>query len=125
MKIFLISPVAGITEEEKIRIDAYVKTLEDEGHSVHVPYRDTDQTDWETYGYEVCLRNEAAIFRADAVHLWWNPNSRGSLFDLGMTFQLGKPFMLANPEDIEPKEGKCFENMICYWSNLYEHWTDD
>lgn len=118
MKIFLISPVRNITQDISMRMHEYVNQLEADEHKVYVPVRDTNQND--DTGYRICEDNFIAMKLADEIHLWWSKDSQGSIFDLGMAFCLGKPFTLANPEDIEPNEGKSFENMICYWNNLWE-----
>lgn len=128
MKIFLISPVRNLTHNVEVKMSEYVTKLENAGHEVHVPVRDTNQDDISGYGYYICEDNRTAMALADEIHLWWNPDSIGSIFDLGMAFGMflySKPFVLANPEDIEPKEGKCFENMICFWNNRWEKTSAD
>jgi len=119
MKIFLICPVRIATDKEKIKLLDYVAMLETEGNSVYYPARDTCQVD-KTGGFQICFDNRKAITEADEIHVFWSPESRGTLFDLGMAFALRKPLVLANPEDIIPEEGKSFLNMVCYWSFLEE-----
>jgi len=62
MKIFLICPVRGITEEEKNVIEQYVLNLEEAGHTVHWPPRDTDQND--SVGLRICQDNRKALEEA-------------------------------------------------------------
>lgn len=120
MKIFIICPVRMASEQEKRRLEKYVIELTSEGNSVYYPAVHTNQEDTETGGYRICSDNRNAIMEADEIHVFWNPESKGTLFDLGMAFALKKPLILANPEDIIPEEGKSFLNMICYWSFLNE-----
>lgn len=109
--IFLICPVREATSEENIKIMAYVKSLEEKGYKVHWPYRDTNQID-PTGGIRICGDNRDAIIRSNEVHVWFDPNSKGSLFDFGMAFVLNKPIILANKEMLTPTEGKSFINVL-------------
>jgi len=118
MKIFLICPVRNASEEQKSKMEQYISGLEGLGHEVYYPARDTDQED--SVGYRICSDNTDAIWEADEVHMFWDETSKGSLFDLGVAFAYGKDLVIANPEDIEPNEGKSFVNMISYWSMLSE-----
>lgn len=108
MKIFLICPVRNVTLKETEAILRYVSNLSRAGHSVYWPTRDTDQTD--PTGLQICRQNRNAIMAADEVHVWWNPSSTGSLFDLGIAFALGKLIVLAN--EVAPTEGKSFNNFL-------------
>jgi hypothetical protein len=111
---FLISPVRNLTPETKSKIDKYVKDFEVDGRKMYVPYRDTNQDD--DIGFRICEDNLAAMEMADEVYIWWDKNSKGSLFDLGMAFVLAKNLNIVNPEDIEPNDYKSFENLVAYWS---------
>lgn len=108
MKIFLICPVRNATPGETNAIIQYVTDMEDKGHKVYWPARDTDQVD--STGLRICGDNRKAITDADAVHVWWNPGSTGSLFDLGMAFMAKKPIVLVNA--VEPTVGKSFNNFL-------------
>lgn len=109
MKSFLICPVRGKDPETYRQI---VSSLESRGYDVHWPPRDTNQDD--NTGLRICGDNKAAIAAADVVHVVWDGQSQGCLFDLGVAFALDK--------DIEPLElppatdGKSFQNMIQAWS---------
>lgn len=92
--------------------EAVVKRLESEGWEVHWPHRDTDQAD--PTGLRICAENREAIRRADAVHVIWDGQSQGCLFDLGMAFALDKRVIaLSLPL---PTDGKSFQNMIGSWA---------
>jgi nucleoside 2-deoxyribosyltransferase len=96
----------SISETEEI-----VKRLEDEGWEVHWPPRDTNQDD--AVGLRICRDNYAAILAADVVHVIWNGESQGCLFDLGMAFAAGKPVHVIELPD--PTPHKSFQNMIRAW----------
>lgn len=115
--IFLICPVRNLSEDVKARIASYVRDLEAAGCSVHWPPRDTAQDD--PVGMRICRDNGFAIMRADEVHVWYDPTSQGSVFDLGMAFMLAevigapKKVVIANPGDVDPDEGrKSFPNVL-------------
>lgn len=81
-KIFIIGPVRDIETEAHQRIKEYVEDLENKGFKVHWPLRDTDQND--PIGLQICLTNGMKIFEAEEVHIWFDPTSKGSIFDRGM-----------------------------------------
>jgi hypothetical protein len=99
-KIFLISPVRGITEEEKNDISYYVKKKESEGYQVFWPVRDNKLEQTDKVSLDICLENLKAIKEAKEVHIWFNPSSEGSRIDIGMVLALDKKLVLANPEAI-------------------------
>lgn len=111
MKIFLICPVRNATDEQKQVMQDHITGLEKAGITVYYPARDTNQSD--PTGYQICSDNLKGIIDADEVHIFYDPKSTGSLFDLGMTFALKKPLRIVN--EIEPTEGKSFSNMILDW----------
>jgi hypothetical protein len=115
MKIFLICPVRNVTTEQKQNIEAYVSSLETQGHVVHWPQRDTQQDD--PIGTRICADNRQAIINADEIHAWWSSNSTGSLFDLGMAWMLRKSLVIANPSDVQLTESKSFDNVLLHWSD--------
>lgn len=111
MKTFLICPVRG---HEATELQSIVDGLESEGWEVHYPPRDTNQND--PVGYNICEQNYLAIKRADVVHIVWDGQSQGSLFDLGMAFALAKRIIpISLPENTE---GKSFQNMIRQWARM-------
>ena len=116
-KVFLICPVRNASEETSRAIADYVLRLEQSGHEVHWPPRDTPQDD--PVGMRICNDNGTAIFGADEVHVWYDPASQGTVFDLGMTFMLTevlgmpKKVVIANPEAVDGKSGKkSFPNVL-------------
>ena len=84
-KIYIICKVRGASPHTKAALEAYADILEDAGHLVHLPHRDTDQ---EAGGLEICMENGASIHLSDEVHVFWDESSKGSHFDLGMAFML-------------------------------------
>ena len=91
-------------------MQGYVSSLEAEGIRVYWPPRDTDQDD--PIGLRICSDNRAAMEGADVVRVVWDPESQGSLFDLGMAFAMRKPIYLVNRKDIKPTEKKSFTNLL-------------
>lgn len=83
--IYLICSVTNATDKDREYADAYVKALEARGHKVHYPPRDVDQNGT---GTEICEAHRAAMYKADEVHVIWNPDSKGSHFDFGMAYML-------------------------------------
>lgn len=86
-RIYLICPVRQCTPEQKKEIDQYVEALETQGHWVHYPPRDVDQTN-DDGGLRICREHRTAMLTCNEVHVWWDPRSTGSHFDLGMAFML-------------------------------------
>jgi len=112
--IYICCPVRNLTNREKRFINKYVSKLEQEGNIVHLPYRDTNQKD--DIGYRICTDNKSAIKYSDEFHIYYNPSSTGSFFDLGIAFGYNKKIVIIN--QIEKTESKSFANMISYWSTL-------
>jgi len=98
-KIYLICSVRNASEKERKAQERYVRRLESLGHKVHYPPRDVDQKD-ET-GINICLAHKHAIGCSTEVRAIWNPESEGSVFDLGMAFRSYKTFYLANKRRVE------------------------
>ncbi len=113
-KIFLICPVRGITEIENSLLQDYIQGLESTGTKVHYPPRDTNQDD--TIGLNICSENRDAIKNALGVSLYYNPNSTGTVFDIGMAFMAEKPIFIINPDSLKspnPSELEKFLNEYC------------
>jgi len=122
VRVFLICPVRKIKEEEKAAIKEYVESLESKGYKVHWPLRDTDQND--PIGIRICTDNARAIIKAEEIHVWYNPTSSGSKFDLGMVFMFNllnpgrrKKIVIANPLSVRKTNYKSFENLLLYLAN--------
>jgi nucleoside 2-deoxyribosyltransferase len=76
------------------------------------PHRDTDQNG---RGYDICTENMNAIKEADEVHIFYNPDSQGTHFDMGVSFALGKKIIVV--ENIEYGPGKSYPRMLDEWSS--------
>ena len=109
-RIFIICTVRGASEEYKKKLEDYVAKLESEGNHVHLPHRDTKQ---DAGGYDICMQNMMAISNADEIHIFYNPDSQGTHFDLGVSFALNKKLLIV--ENIEFGAGKSFARMITEW----------
>jgi hypothetical protein len=91
-KLFLICPVRNATLEEKEKLKSAIREFELAGYKVHYPERDTNQDPYKnginTGGYNICLQNARAIFSSDTVAIYYNKESTGSMFDLGVAYQI-------------------------------------
>jgi nucleoside 2-deoxyribosyltransferase len=113
-KIFIICPVRNMTSEEKDYLENYLSSLEAKGIKVHYPPRDTNQND--QIGFNICMENRKAILESDEIHIFYNPESTGTHFDLEMAFAFKKPIRLINK--IEGTENKSFKNVLRYLNSL-------
>lgn len=98
-------------------IGAYVAQLEARGYDVYWPTRDNPHQKTDKIGITICEYNREKMFWAHEVHIWYDKNSMGSIFDIGMflmfTLAIGfKKFIIINPEDIAPTPHKSFENVV-------------
>lgn len=116
-RVFVICPVRGIDDREKQFLDSYVAGLESNGIGVHYPPRDTKQDD--ENGLNICSQNRKAIEDSDEVHIYYNPNSEGSKFDLGMAFMSKKPIKLINLKDVQRTPHKSFQNVLLELNTRY------
>lgn len=115
MNIFLICPVRNVLPEYKDGIDAQVTQLEQQGHKVYYPARDTNQDD--PTGLNICNQNRQAIENADVIYVIWDGKSQGVLFDLGMAFAMKKKIRTITGYMPSMSNGKSFQNMIYAWEN--------
>jgi hypothetical protein len=83
----MICPVRNCDPALRRLTDEYVSRLETDGYHVYYPPRDADQSD-DGVGLAVNESNRKAMLLADEVHVFWDPQSYGSHFDLGMAFVL-------------------------------------
>lgn len=111
-KIYLICSVRSAGPLQTLAADRLVAAIEKDGDIVHYPPRDVDQND--PTGVDICLKHLKAMREADEVYVLWNPESKGSHFDLGMAFALKKPVVLVGicGEDIKNKS----------YIKVMEHW---
>ena len=111
MKIYIICPVRNGTPPD---VAEYVRTLELSGKCVHFPPRDAPQED-ET-GWNICTVHRDALFQSDEVHVFWDVDSKGSHFDLGMAFSLAKPVRLIKTYRPDT-EGKSYVKVMEKWQS--------
>ena len=113
--VFLICPVRNATPDQKAEMQSYIDGLEAQGKKVYYPARDTNQND--IVGWQICGDNRWAIKHSKEVHIFYDPASTGSLFDLGMAFATHKYLKLVNIDKVEATDGtKSFNNLIRYWN---------
>jgi len=119
MKVFLISPVAKATSELNDKIGKHIALLEQSGIKVHWPIRDTNQKD-PTGGYEICKINAQAILEADEIQIWYDEQSGGSKFDMGIVFVLTqilgykKNIVIVNEKEILDNSEKSLFKVFSY-----------
>ena len=109
MYIYIICPVRNVTEEQTNAVVAYVLGLEAQGNFVHFPSRDVNQDD--PTGYNIVFDHLRAMEKADEVHIFWDINSKGSPFDLGMAIALKKTLVLVK-SFVPEVEGKSYLKVI-------------
>lgn len=88
MNIYIICSVREADPVSTEEVRQYVQKLRGEGHEVHFPNDDVDQDD--PTGARICSEHAVAMREADEVHVFWDVNSKGSHFDLGMAYILNK-----------------------------------
>lgn len=110
MKIFIICSVRGADSTYLKKLNGYAKYLEDDGHKVHLPPRNTRQ---DAKGIDICKQNMEAIRNADQVHVFYSPDSQGTHFDLGVAFALKKKIIVV--ESVQYINGKSFSRMLVEW----------
>ena len=110
MKIFIICSVRQATIEYSKKLYSYAHKLEQAGHQVHLPPRDTNQ---HALGINICRQNKQAIKEADEIHVFYSSQSQGTHFDLGMAFGLEKWIKIFQNETYGI--GKSFPHMLVEW----------
>lgn len=113
-KIFIICSVRGINKEYREKLEEHTLKLLNQGYKVHLPYRDTDQT---AKGIDICTQNMLAISDSDEVHIFYNSESQGTHFDMGVAFALGKKIVIIENEEFG--ESKSFPRMLTEWESEY------
>jgi nucleoside 2-deoxyribosyltransferase len=111
--VFIICSVRGMSDSYRFKLEKYVTKLESSGYIVHLPHRDTDQS---ATGIEICTQNMNAIKMSDEVHIFYSSESKGTHFDMGMAFALGKPMVVFENEPIID-DGKSFHRTLIEWEN--------
>jgi nucleoside 2-deoxyribosyltransferase len=89
MNVYIICPVRNCSPERTAAIRAHAERLRKSGYTVHFPTDDVNQDD--PTGAAICRAHLDAMLAADFVHVFWDVNSKGSHFDLGMAYAMGKP----------------------------------
>lgn len=110
MNIYIICAVRGADTEKTSAFRGYANARRAEGHHVHFPPDDAPQED--PTGEAICRTHLAAMKAADEVHVFWNVLSKGSHFDLGMAYALGKrivPLACEHPDGPE----KSYWKVMC------------
>ena len=111
--VYLICPVRNVTQETLEKMNRYVDDLELKGISIHYPPRDVDQTE-DGVGLAISTAHREAMLECKEVHVFWDNESYGSHFDLGMAFMLnavkGIPIVIAKP--IELTEKRSYGNIL-------------
>lgn len=102
MRIHLICPVRLATKEQQKEIDEYAHQLEIEGHTVHNPKYAVNQED--PTGWNICNEHYLSMTKSDRVDIFWDNNSKGSHFDLGMAFAIGIPVKVIKVYNSDTKE---------------------
>lgn len=88
LNIYIICPVRGASALQTDRLRKHAASLREAGHTVHFPPDDAPQDD--PTGAAICRTHLAAMRETDEVHVFWDVASKGSHFDLGMAYALGK-----------------------------------
>ena len=114
-RIFIICTVRGASDEYKKKLEDYVAKLESEGNQVHPPHRDTNQ---QASGYEICSQNARAIAMCHEVHIFYNPDSQGTHFDMGVAFAYGRKIVVV--ENVEYGPGKSYPRMLDEWASIFD-----
>lgn len=122
-RIYIISSVRNANEELRKKLEEYAEIQIKNGNKVYLPHRDTKQNVSE---YSICVQNKKAISDCEEVHIFYDKDSQGSHFDLGMAFMYEKPIKVI--EATPTPEGKSFQNLLVEWeamSNEPFPWEDD
>lgn len=140
---FLIHPIREADKELTKKIKNYGNDLKRKNIKIHIPGEDTLQTG-DPIGIRICTDNALAIIPAKKVRVWFDKDSSGSKFDLGMAFVLSvlfskkrpllwriktiiklffigeKIITLVNPDEVEPMEYKSFNNVLLALHEKYK-----
>lgn len=132
--IFVICPVRppkiGSISKTQNAISAYVAELETNDYKVYWPTRDNPHQNTDKNGISICRYNREKMFWADEIHIWYDKNSVGSVFDIGMFFMFVlakdfKKFVIINRKDIAPTPYESFENLILTLAKEFDNSVSD
>jgi len=108
---FIICPVANASQNQKNRIDDVILDFANKGYKVYYPARDTNQSPFEneiyTGGYNINCKNAIAISNSQIILIFYDRQSRGLFFDLGVLYShmmnnSSINVTVINNEDINP-----------------------
>ena len=116
MKIYLICPVRLADEETQQELAEYVETLENQGHQVYYPRRDTDES---LDDLRINLANRSGVRWADEVHIYYMSESQGIHFDMGMAFMADKPLYIVKTVSTTDSYAKSYPKMLVQWQEEY------
>jgi hypothetical protein len=109
MNVYIICAVRNANPDRLKTIRDYAQDLREAGHRVHFPPDDAPQDD--PTGAAICATHLAAMRNADEVHVFWDVESFGSHFDLGMAYALNKRIVPVSCERID-EPGKSYWKAI-------------
>ena len=116
MNVYIICPVRNTTPEQAEAARAHAMKLREAGAEVHFPVDDVCQDD--PTGAEICRTHLCAMLAANEVHVFWDVESKGSHFDLGMAWALGRRIVPVACHRPDPP-GKS------YWKVMKQQFTED
>lgn len=107
-------------------IRAYVAKLEADGHDVYWPARNNPYQKTDKIGVKICGHNREKMFWADEIHIWYDKDSMGSIFDIGMFFafvgnKYFKKFIIINSKDVVRTPHKSFENLVLTLAKKFDN----
>jgi hypothetical protein len=114
-KIFLICPVRNATPEQKKWIEDYVVEKHSEHFIIHAPHLHTVQRDL-FGGYGICIQNAEAVASSSEIDIYYDQESTGSVFDLGVAYALQKPLKVLNKDEIVYNDDSYIDQIIKNWS---------
>lgn len=111
-QIFIISPVRNMQAHIMAKLlqqkDYYSKL----GYNVYIPYIDTDQTVSEL---NICLKNIDEIKKSEFLLIYFEEDSIGSIYDIGVSMSLNKKII--NINEIQKTDSKSFNNLLIDYIN--------
>lgn len=113
-KIFLICPVRRANDEQRKWIEDFAEEQFKNGHIVHAPHLHTNQVD-PLNGYLICKQNAEAIASSGEVNMYYDQESTGSVFDLGVAYAFKKPLVVLNDEEINYYLDDEIDQIVEFW----------
>ncbi|HOZ54071.1 MAG TPA: hypothetical protein PKY25_01935 [Bacilli bacterium] len=114
-KVFLICPVRDATATQVEEVGHYMDDINARGYKLYVPHIDTVQKDI-LGGYAICIQNARAIGESNIVHIYYDQNSKGSLFDLGIAYYMNKNIYVINEDKIVYNNDDFGDNIVRTWN---------